>query len=368
MFVRWILIAVIAFMPASLCAQEKKKGKKKAEEKFLAEPALVPYRLTDTNHTLVRVKINGKGPFNFVVDTGCPVFLIAEPVGKKLGLEKGWVTLDKLELEGGLEMKKIKARVETPFQIEGMNGMGLAGVELHGLMGYTVLAKFKMDYDYTKLQMTWTPLKSEPLPPQMRGFFGFEMEEKDDAVHIKKVLSDSPAQKGGLLKGDRIVSIDAIKVGTIAKVQEVAGKINAGKTIIMVVERDKEKRDLKMTAAADLGGGSAGMEIMIGLVRVMTAFLGAGPPPDAQPRGFFGFELAQDGKAVHVAGVLTDSPAGKAGLKKGDRILSVESREVNGIDDVMRRASTLTAGKTLSLTVERGKEKVDLKITAGEGF
>src|SRR6478752_7429689 len=108
---RWLVIALLLVAPLTVPAQDVKKVD--------AKPALVPFRLTDTHHTLVRVKINGKGPFNFVVDTGCPVFLIAEPVGKKIGLEKGWVTLDKLELEGGLEVKNLKARVETPFQIEG---------------------------------------------------------------------------------------------------------------------------------------------------------------------------------------------------------------------------------------------------------
>src|SRR5947207_16012000 len=122
---------LLALSPFSIADEPKKIEPKKA-----AEPGVVPFQLTNTHHTLVRVKINGKGPFNFVVDTGCPVFLIAEPVGKKIGLktEKGWATLDSLELEGGLELKDVKARVETPFQIEGMNGMGLAGVELHGLM------------------------------------------------------------------------------------------------------------------------------------------------------------------------------------------------------------------------------------------
>jgi hypothetical protein len=276
------------FSPAALCAQDKKKGGKKDDKAFVAKPAFVPYRLTDTHHTLVRVKINGKGPFNFVVDTGCPVFLISEPVGKKIGLDKGWVTLDKLELEGGLELTKLKARVETPFQIEGMNGMGLAGVELHGLMGYTVLAKFKMDYDYTKLQMIWTPVKSEPLPPAP--------------------LTGGPK------------------------------------------------------------GGSAGMEIMIGLVRLMTAFLGTGPTPPPQPRGFFGFEMDQADQAVLVARVLAGSPADQAGLKKGDRIVSVEAKDVSVVSEVLQRAAKLTAGKTLSLTVERGKEKVELKITAGDGL
>src|SRR5688572_5355518 len=112
---RWLLAALLFITPISLDAQDAKKDDdKKQEKKFVTKPGIVPYRLTDTHHTLVRVKINGKGPFNFVVDTGCPVFLISEPVGKKIGLEKGWVTLDKLELEGGLEMKNLKARVETP--------------------------------------------------------------------------------------------------------------------------------------------------------------------------------------------------------------------------------------------------------------
>ena len=43
----------------------------------------VPYRLTDTNHFLVRVRINGKGPFNFLVDSGAPALFIATETAKK---------------------------------------------------------------------------------------------------------------------------------------------------------------------------------------------------------------------------------------------------------------------------------------------
>ena len=233
MTTRWLMLAVFLLAPATSFAQEptKEPAKKEAPAKGTA----VPFRLTDTHHTLVRVKINGKGPFNFIVDTGCPVMLISEPVGKKLGLDKGWATLDTLTMEGGLELKNVKARVETPFQIEGMNGMGLAGVELHGLMGYTVLAKYKMDFDFTKLKMTWTPVKTEPLPPQPlkgkaatggldamvsilrifsliagigpapppqpRGFFGFELEEKNERVTVAKVLAKEPRGRSRLESG-----------------------------------------------------------------------------------------------------------------------------------------------------------------------
>jgi hypothetical protein len=367
MTARWLLLALLLAYPALAHADEPRK----AEPKKDAKPGIVPYRLTDTHHTMVRVKINGKGPFNFVVDTGCPVLLIAEPVGEKIGLkiDKGWATLDKLELEGGLELKKVKARVETPFQIEGMNAMGLPGVELHGLMGYTVLAKYNMEFDFTKKQMVWTPVKTEPLPPVARGFFGFEMVEKDSQVHIAKVLADSPAAKAGLKKGDRILSIEAMEVKTISEVLERTSKFTAGTRATFAIERGKEKQELKITAGEGKGGSTpGGMDFMVKALTFAAALSGVGPAPPPQPRGFFGFELAEKGESVTVSRVLKDSPADKAGLKQGDRILSVESAEVSSVSAVLDKASKLTAGKTLNLTIERKGEKQQLKITAGEGL
>ena len=90
----------------------------------------VPYRLTKTQHILVRAKINGKGPFNFILDTGAPVLFVATKAAKKAGVDpdkNGWGAFDKFEIEGGVPVPKAKGRVEDPFQLEGMNGLGLAG-------------------------------------------------------------------------------------------------------------------------------------------------------------------------------------------------------------------------------------------------
>ncbi|MEI7686064.1 MAG: aspartyl protease family protein, partial [Planctomycetota bacterium] len=129
-----------------------------------ADATVVPFKLSRTQHVVVRVKIDGKGPFNFVIDTGCPILLISTEAAKKAGLtsDKGMAIIDKLEFEGGLVQEKVKARVETPFQIEGMNAMGLPGMELHGLMGYTALAKHKIEIDLGRERMTWTPLAFDP--------------------------------------------------------------------------------------------------------------------------------------------------------------------------------------------------------------
>ena len=47
----------------------------------------VPYRLTDTHHIMVRVKINGKGPYNFIIDTGAPALYVAQDLCKKLDIK-----------------------------------------------------------------------------------------------------------------------------------------------------------------------------------------------------------------------------------------------------------------------------------------
>src|SRR5215471_16372121 len=107
----------------------------------------VPYRLTDTNHFLVRVRINGKGPFNFLVDSGAPALFIATETARKIGLKPDrdsfWTPVDRLEIEGGALLTKAKARVEDPYQLVGMNALGLPGASIDGILGFTILARFR---------------------------------------------------------------------------------------------------------------------------------------------------------------------------------------------------------------------------------
>src|SRR5437870_2073947 len=209
----------------------------KAEQKTFR----VPYRLTNTNHVLLRVKINGKGPYNFIVDTGAPALFVSTGVAKKLGVTangEGWGTFERFEIEGGVILKDFKGRVENPFQLEGMNGLGLAGAELHGIIGYTVLAKYRLEFDFTKHKMGWTPLDFKPPQPLglggqgapagldamgalmkfvgalmgkrpeqeivLRGFLGIGLGEMGDDVVVTGVLPKSPASDSGLKVGDRI--------------------------------------------------------------------------------------------------------------------------------------------------------------------
>lgn len=251
----------------------------------------VPYRLTNTLHLLVRAKINGKGPYNFIIDTGAPLLFVATKVGKELGLKSdnnGWCVLDRYEMEGGVVQEKVKCRIDTPFQLEGMNGMGMAGAELHGIIGYTVLAHYRMEFDFTRDKMTWTKL-TDFKPPQPigiggkgggqggleiiggmmkvlgflagaktapvqapRGFLGVSLTEGDDIVAIKAVLPKSPAADAGLLAGDRIDAVDGKGVRRISDLHQATAKLTAGQEVRLTILRNNEKMQLAVKAGDGL--------------------------------------------------------------------------------------------------------------------
>ncbi|MFQ3593099.1 MAG: PDZ domain-containing protein [Gemmataceae bacterium] len=249
----------------------------------------VPYKTTIPKHLVVRVKINGKGPFNFILDTGAPAMIIATKVGEKAGLanaEDGWAVMDKLEIEGGPTLTKIKARVETPFQLEGMNGMGMAGLEIHGLMGYHILARYKMEIDFTRNKMTWTEL-DHPVPEPgrirkgaggmggldvmggmmkslggmlgrkanpdltLRGFVGLTLENGPEYPTVVGVLEHGPAGKAGVRKGDQILKVNDRTVTSVGDILRFAGKIPPGQTISLLIKR----KDTQQTITFQTGEG-----------------------------------------------------------------------------------------------------------------
>jgi hypothetical protein len=245
----------------------------------------VPYSLTVPKHVVVRAKINGKGPFNFILDTGAPAMFIAVPVGKKVGLKADvnkWATVDRFEIEGGVVLSKARARIETPFQLEGMNGLGLAGVEVHGLIGYNVLARYRMTIDFTRDKMTWAPLNYKPVAPAglggkgggqgsiealggimkmlgafmgqraepivvLRGFLGVTLADGDEHPVVKSVLPKGPAGLAGVKVGDKVTRIAGRGVYNTADVNKMVGReVRPGQMFKLTVIRGSETKELKV--------------------------------------------------------------------------------------------------------------------------
>jgi len=262
----------------------------RAGESAKAEPVRVPFQLTDTKHILVRVKINNQGPFHFIIDTGAPILILGTEAAKKLDLKADKykrATFERFEIEGGVVLEQAKGFIDDPFQLTGMNKMNLPGVRLDGIIGYTVLAQYRITYDFTKPHLVWTRLDWTPpspfglmdlggKPPAelasmgalvtfaaaiigrrpdpeiiQRGFLGVELEDQADGVRIKNVLADSPAAEAGLKPGDRVVQFHGTPVTKVADVQKVAAERPAGAEIRVDIDRASEK--LAVTVRAGKG-------------------------------------------------------------------------------------------------------------------
>ena len=274
---RSLLIALVAMPGESAPGADKAKGPKTYE---------IPYKTTIPKHIVVRAKINGKGPFNFILDTGAPALFIATKVGEKAGLKGGaktWTAIDRFEIEGGLVVKKARGRVETPFQLEGMNGLGLAGMEIHGMIGYDILAKYRMEIDFTRDKMTWTELDYTPkLPPMMkggggggqaelemmgtvmksvggflnrkstpdislRGFYGMSLDDGDEYPKVTAVLGKGPAGVAGLKVGDVVTKIDGRSVTNVVDVLKRVGRLAPGSSVKLTVQRDDKASEITIT-------------------------------------------------------------------------------------------------------------------------
>ena len=280
---RFVLAPLIAFaLQSGLAAPPALANEAKpAEPVRNGQSYRVPYQLTETKHILVRAKINGKGPFNFIVDTGAPLLYLGTEAARKAGLKadkSGWATFDRVEIEGGIVLDKQRARIEDPFQLTGMNKMNLPGIRYDGILGYTILAQFRIQFDFTDTHLAWTKLDWKPplpmgladlggkAPPELagmgvmvslvaglmgrrpdpelvfRGLIGIELQEQEKGIRIKKVLPESPAAEAGLRDGDRLTKFQDKEVATLKELHDRAADKPAGQDVQVEIERGGETR------------------------------------------------------------------------------------------------------------------------------
>jgi hypothetical protein len=88
--------------------------------------------------------------------------------------------------------------------------------------------------------------------------------------------------------------------------------------------------------------------------------------PDGD-RGYLGVTVAteSDGR-VAIDSVVRGSPAESGGLKAGDRILSVEGREITSYPELESALTDLGAGKRVSVEAQRGEERFSVTLTLAD--
>ena len=154
---------------------------------------------------------------------------------------------------------------------------------------------------------------------------------------VGEVQADSAAEAAGFAPLDRIVSINGRRVTSFDGLRNRV-LLSSDTALDFGVERGGERIALTATPRRETMTDAFGNEIKVGLL---------GVTPYVDPT---------------ISGVAEDSPAARAGLRPGDRIVGLDGEAVFSLTTV-ERARAERPGETLALTVERNGRRREVAVT-----
>lgn len=122
-----------------------------------------------------------------------------------------------------------------------------------------------------------------------------------------------------------------------------------------------------VTTAIVSQGQGIGFAVPINLVKdLLPNLLDNGRPE----RGWLGLNVQEVGEGTSVAPVVVDvfkdSPAEKAGLRPGDRVIAIGGKAVQRYQQILRRIALLQPGTTVKIDVVRGGRSLDFTATLAQ--
>jgi len=97
-----------------------------------------------------------------------------------------------------------------------------------------------------KVTRGWLGIGIQPLTPELAKSFGVRA---DEGILVNQIMPKSPAEAAGLKVGDLILSLDGKPIKDARQMQRLVAEAEIGKTIEVVVLRDKTKQALKVQVA-----------------------------------------------------------------------------------------------------------------------
>jgi S1-C subfamily serine protease len=197
----------------------------------------------------------------------------------------------------------------------------------------------------------------------------------DAGVLVVAVQPGSPAEKGGLARGDIILEANGKTVNDAADLRQAMDGVAAGATVSLKVRHGDAQRTLTLAVGTQNGRPWLGILPLAGRD---GAFAFGGPGMRGGDDGFGygtrgpgfgpgmrGYPGMFPGEGALVQSVTPASPAEKAGLKKGDLILSVDGTTVDQRNSLSGLVAARKVGDTVTLSVTSGQEEKtrDVKVT-----
>jgi len=187
----------------------------------------------------------------------------------------------------------------------------------------------------------------------------FGMKDPRGAL-VAKVLPDSPAQSAGIRVGDVIVAFDGKEVTSSSNLPPIVGSSKVGVKIPVDVIRNRR---------------TIVVNVKLGELPEEDTKVGAAEP-DAEKTNRIGVTIVdltdeQREELEITSGVLvqrvTQGVASRAGIRKGDIILSIDNKPVKDAKQFSKMVDSLSTGESVALLVQRNGSPTFLALKVPEG-
>ncbi|HWA31610.1 MAG TPA: aspartyl protease family protein, partial [Rhizomicrobium sp.] len=354
-----------------------------------------PFHLYN-NHIYADVKVNGKGPYQFIFDTG-GVNLLTPPLVAELGLKSEGTMQGSGAGSGHMDIGMTKvssltlgnaAVKDQVFMVMPLNTMSsIEGVGMPGMVGFETFRRFVTEVDYGKGTITLikpaafdpkdagTPVKFEfdgntvEAPATYNGVKGeFTI---DTGSRASLTLNGPFAKDNGFDKG----GVDAVTgwgVGGPSRAIAMRGNVlTIGgfdvKGAVVEVSTDKGGAFADKHLSGNIGAGILKRFIVTLDYEHQTMYLKPVTVPVADLDTFdrAGMWINEDDAGYKVVDVTKGAPAEAAGLAVGDEIVAVDGKPAKSIPvyAMRQRLRDDAPGTVVKFTIKRGGETKDVSVT-----
>ncbi|MVN22453.1 aspartyl protease family protein [Mucilaginibacter arboris] len=354
--------------------------------------ALVPFRFI-RNMLVVQVQINNRGPYNFILDTGCGLMLITDPLlvdslslkykkrVKVTGLGEGedldaWM-VPVLDVKiKGIEGKNISAAILSK---DVLDLSSFAGIHIHGLIGYDFFNSFPVKINFTDSTLTafsthkvpvWRkgtkiPLNIEDKKPYLNANINFK---EGCGLPLKLMVDLGAGHPLSVENGwnssstmpDKFITAANLGVGLSGPINGFMSRVDEMKIgnyqfrqVITAFPDSCSAMDKVTTIKRD---GSIGIDLLkrfVLLFDYQQGYLYLKPsynlkePFEHDMSGLEYFAAGNDFHRIIVCRVEPGSAADQLGIEKDDELLSINFKEVSRmslqeIDEILRSKNDRT--------------------------
>ncbi len=366
------------------------------------KPVKIPFDYIN-DFIVIDVKIRGF-PLKFIVDTGAEnTIILKKDIADLFGIEYA----RRIQIMGADMSAELYAlsQIQVPIMIEDKYRLktnlivleedfleldGIVGLQVHGILGASVLKNFTVELDYRAQYMTWH--QPQTYTPPSKGYDRLDLGIQRNKPYIQsllrlnsgdsvdaKLLLDSGASLSALLyateknqitipeeyvSGSLGIGLGGSLMGYLGRVDQLMFGDYEFNQLISNFQKVENVDSIFVEQEKDGLIGNIILKRFDLIIDYSRNALYIKPNRNFKKKIRYdksGLVLIKDGpylENVKVLNVITDSPAAEAGILPGDRILKYRFWPISWVsyERLLKRLSA-RQGKTIKMTLERGDER-----------